>query len=265
MKKGERAPKTLKRLDDAIAAMVEPPYTIRQVFYQLISHYGHPKTENFCKQLGDAIGNAREDGIIPWEWIVDTSRPVLFPVLFENVDDWKKTCLDSLRFPIWEDNPPVVFIEKRALFGIIEPLLEEYRVTGVAITGYCSKTVLHDYQNSPIIYMGDYDADGWYISGAALKVCPNLKRIAILPDQIKKYKLPTRPQDTTSKKSKERIIRNERWVAEHGDRAVELDALPKSILLQLLRDELDSRIDPVYRKKALAKEQEIRVEMEEML
>jgi hypothetical protein len=235
---------TNQLIQDAISVLDEP-MTLRQLFYQLVSS-GYPKTEEFYHKLGRAIGIARDEGIISWDLIVDTSRTILEPIIFDDKEQWWSTCLYSLKFPIWKD-APVVFIEKRALMGIIEPVLKKYRVTGIAISGYCSKTILNNYRDCNIVYMGDWDADGVCISDAARKYCPNLDRIALNEDQIGKYNLPTRPQKKTSKRAGN-------W----GENAVELDALPKSILIDILECELESRIDPDYRSQVFAYEQQIK-------
>ena len=236
--------KTEQILRDAIEILDEP-MTLRQLFYQMVSH-GYEKSEAFYHSLSRIIGIARDDGLLDWDLIVDSSRLIQYPTVFDDYEDWKRACVSSLKFPIWRD-APVVFIEKRALLGVITPILKKYRVVGVAIGGYCSKTILNDYRDKEIIYLGDWDADGQCISNAVSKYCPNLERIALNEDQVKKYNLPLRPQKKTSTRAKN-------W----GDDAVELDALPKLILLKILENELESRIDPAYRSQVLAYEQEIK-------
>ena len=50
------------------------PMTLRQVFYQLVSKHIIKNTLGEYKKLSDYLVSARQDGLIPWDWIEDRTR-----------------------------------------------------------------------------------------------------------------------------------------------------------------------------------------------
>src|SRR5713226_4185610 len=48
--------------------------TLRQLFYQLVSHHGLPNTERSYKGLGNLVSKARLAGLLDWDAIEDRVR-----------------------------------------------------------------------------------------------------------------------------------------------------------------------------------------------
>jgi hypothetical protein len=63
-------------------------------------------------------------------------------------------------------------------------------------------------------------------------------RCALTPEQIERHALPRNPDAI-----KERDPRAREYVAQFGDLAVELDALPPAILEELVREAIESHVD----------------------
>lgn len=135
--------------------------------------------------------------------------------------------------------------------GVIYPVCDELGVPYVATRGFPSITLMYESaielaeRGKPayIYYFGDHDASGRAISanlegdlrshGAPVEV----RRIALEPAQIIDYDLPTRPGKKTDS-------RHKRFADEYGDHAVELDALPPDVLVQLVEACIRQHINP---------------------
>lgn len=107
--------------------------------------------------------------------------------------------------------------------------------------GYPSLTVIQDLSERVpkggrlvLLYLGDFDPSGEdifrHISEEAEKKFPNviLEKVALKKEDIKKYGLPPIPAKRTDP-------RYEKFERKHGNRAVELDALPPETLLEKVK------------------------------
>jgi hypothetical protein len=77
----------------------------------------------------------REDGLVPWDWIVDETRGVEdFSGADTVAEDWLRylpnACLDP-----WDGNLPFILTESRSLAGVLRPTCEELRVRLAATNG----------------------------------------------------------------------------------------------------------------------------------
>jgi hypothetical protein len=91
-----------------------------------------------------------------------------------------------------------------------------------------------------IFHLGDYDPSGHAAAdaiertfGETFDCSINFDRIAILPEQIERFNLPTRP-------TKQSDSRARRW---RGSECVELDSMPPSGLRSLVENAITSLID----------------------
>jgi hypothetical protein len=133
--------------------------------------------------------------------------------------------------------------------SVIRTITEEFGVTLLPAGGYSSMTFIYEGaeeiketgKEAFIYYFGDHD---YYGKEAARKVEEGLtlehragihfEWVAITEEQIRKYKLPTRPAKNATAKEKKH------W----GNKScVELDALPAPILRQLVRDCITQHIN----------------------
>ncbi len=76
-----RAAATLALADAAHEVLAGSSYamTLRQLFYALVSAAVIPKVEPAYARLKRVMRDLREDGAVPWDWLVDHTRLVFQP------------------------------------------------------------------------------------------------------------------------------------------------------------------------------------------
>lgn len=233
------------------------PMTVRQVFYQLVVAGLIEKTENeYMTAVVRLLTDMRVSGELPFSWIIDESRRRRVTRTYDSVSEavehcarhYRKSALDDARHYI------EIWVEKEALSGIVWEVASDYDVPVLASKGMPSITFVHStaeyinaewtYRNrsSYIYQFGDHDPTGAIIPVAIERrlreFCPDadftLERVALTPDQVTAYSLPTRPT---------KRVGNKHALAFDGD-SVELDALPSRVLKEMVREVIERHIDP---------------------
>src|SRR5207302_2928765 len=164
--------KSTKRIIHAAQEVLaeENPMTVRQLFYRLVSRRIIENSLKDYRKISTVMTGAREAGEIPFEWIVDRSRPVYTASVHadpvKSIERFAKHC----RVDPWEFQPSYVEVwtEKDAVIGSIEELTEELAVTVRACRGFASATwangvaELFNSIAKPIyiFYLGDHDPSG---------------------------------------------------------------------------------------------------------
>jgi len=245
--------KTVFLIDAARKVLEEShPMTLRQLFYQLVSRQVIENTENRYKSLSDHIVNARLEGRIPWSWIEDRLRVPRTVSMWDDLPDFGQTVMSSYRRNVWKDQPTLVecWCEKDALSGIFQDILEEYGVTLNVGRGYDGWTSIwraagryHDWKGSVVVlYFGDFDPSGEDMVRSleerlTIFPCdPEVIKCALTQEDVERYNLPPQPTKKTDSRAKA-------FIAEFGDMAVELDALPVNVLRDRIKSEVESRMD----------------------
>lgn len=231
------------------------PASVRAVCYRLfvaglIPDMGKSATNSVSKQLTWA----REQGFIPWEWIVDESREAENANRWQNTDAIIDAAVRGYRRDYWQDQPRRVEVwsEKGTVRGTLGPVLAEFGITFRVMHGYASATVINTVADESrssdkplvVLYVGDWDPSGLHMSevdlpdrleryGADL----TLKRIALTEDDIGSG-LPS--FDHESKEADPRY----QWFVRHiGTRCHELDAMPPPDLRERVRNWVTGLID----------------------
>ena len=238
-------------------ARSRPSDDVRQVFYQLVVRDVIEKTELAYKNtVIRLLTEMRMAGELSFDWIVDESRRTQETVTFDSVTDalndtaqfYRRSALreSSVYIEIWS--------EKEALSGIIWEAASDYDVPVVVSKGTPSLTQLWgSFENihraaqagkeSFLYQFGDHDPSGCLIpeviENRLNQFCqkhecypPVVERIALTPEQIGTYRLPTRPTKREG---------NNHAKGFKG-RSTELDALPPQVLRQLVRDCIEQHI-----------------------
>jgi hypothetical protein len=201
----------------------------------------------------------RMDGDIEFDWIVDQSRSRTGLRSFDTVSDaLDDTAKFYRRNAMRESDVYIeVWTEKEALSSIIWDAGGDYGVDIVVSKGMPSLTQLwntacfvkeayNDDKPSFIYQFGDHDPSGVLIPKTIKKrlneLCdrlkcpaPHIERIALTPEQIDEFNLPTRPTKRAGNKHAYKF---------EGD-SVELDALPAAELRKLVRECIERHISPV--------------------
>jgi hypothetical protein len=232
------------------------PMTVRQVYYQLVSRQVIENSRGQYQAVSSALVDARKDGSIPWEWIEDRLRRPRTVSMWDDLGDFAQTARKAYRRDVWPTQGRLVevWLEKDALSGIFESVLNRYGVTLNVGRGYDGWDSIHNAAERylqweravTILYFGDFDPSGEDMARSLrerlefFKTSPEIRKCALIQEDIELYKLPpnfTKPTDT----------RRAAFVARYGDQSVELDALPATIL----RDRLEAAVSELMDLQAL--------------
>jgi len=237
------------------------PCTIRQLFYLMVSGGYIQKLESeYSNVVIRLAGDMRETDELPWHWITDSTRWMRKPRTFSSLQDAVNDSARTYRRSLWDNQNIYVelWCEKLALLGVIGDTAEKWDVPLMISRGFSSKDfaysaaqqIVRADRPSYIYNVGDHDPSGlvaWQdvqnkITRYAAKLWSDrgesqwpitFERIAVTPEQIIEYDLPTRP---TKKAGNTHAARFE------GE-SVEADALPPNVLRQLVNDCIERHVD----------------------
>lgn len=270
-----KSKKSIELIDAAVEILSEiHPATVRAVCYRLFTAGLIPNmSKNSTNKVSTQLVWARENELIPWEWIVDETREAERANVWESIDEIIRTSVKGYRRNYWQDQPywVEVWSEKGTVRGTLAPVLEKYGITFRVMHGYGSATALHDIaeesaaSDKPLIvfYVGDYDCSGLHMSEIDI---PNridrydgeadIERIALTDDDVRGTRLPR--FDAVTKSSDPRY----KWfISQYGKHCWELDALSPVVLRQRVEDAIAGLIDTAAWDRALITE---KAEMESM-
>jgi len=255
-KKGRGRSQKSIDLIEAMAAIAEAaqPITGRGVGYKLFTSGLIPSMgRSDMQRVYRLLKEAREEGRIPWDWIVDEAREFERTPSWNNPEEFARAASRQYRLDFWKQQPVrcEVWSEKGTLRGVLAPVLDQYGVGFRVMHGFSSATVVHDiadYDDGRSLiglYVGDWDPSGLYMSERDL---PDrlekydgdhveVDRIALTRDQT--VGLPSFP--ATDKRKDPRY----KWFAQNfGDQCWEIDALDPNILRARVEEEIKSLIEP---------------------
>ena len=267
-----------KKTEDLILAAYDAladlnPMTLRQCYYQLVSRQIIENNETQYNRLGRVLTQARRDGVIPWEWLIDRTRIPHRVPMWDDTDDFVGSVLPQFRLDVWEtqENYVEVFVEKDALAGVFEPITRIYGVTLCVCRGYPSASFLYEaagrlrhYNNPVVLYWGDHDPSGMDMPRAIrdglgeFSCYPEMRRCALNAEDIAEHHLPHDP-------AKRSDTRSRKFIDKHGDCAVELDALPVDVLRARIKMEIEARLNLDELSALKAREGQERARMARML
>jgi hypothetical protein len=232
------------------------PASVRSVCYQLFNRgIISGMTTGETQKVSRLLVNARENGIIPWEWIVDETRDPERISSWSSLADYGDAVLRSYRRNFWDHQKDRVEVwsEKGTVRGVLAPILDEFAVTFSVKHGFDSATSVNAVaeqtagNDRPLValYIGDWDPSGLCMSEKDLPQRLNkyganvdLKRIALTFSDVYHGNLPSFPADTKSKDT-----RHQWFVKNYGNECWELDALPPPVLRERVRNAILSYID----------------------
>ena len=279
IKRTRRTRAEIEALDDALRKIVDQfrPVTVRQVFYQAVNRVLVPKSETKgYRVVQRRLVALRESGAIPYGSIVDGTRYVHGHRRYHDLDEFTTYAAGLYRKDYWSTSEVnvEVWLEKDALKGVLVPTVVNECGLGLHVTrGFASITYLQeaaeeielDGRPTYVYVLTDFDPSGVSI---AEKVEEELKtrapyseivveRLAVDRAQIDLWNLPTRP----TKASDTRAARFRRV---HGTDSVELDAIPPDELRNLVRNAIDSHMEPWRLRQFRMVEQEERKTLRSM-
>jgi len=227
---------------------VEPPMTVRQVYYALVSRGAVGKTEAAYDRVGTQLLRMRRCGVLPYEWIADSTRWMRKPATWTGLRAFMEHGQAAYRRAIWDTQAAYVEVwcEKDALAGVVSRVTARFDVPLMVTRGYPSESFVYAAAEvlkskvKPVFlyYLGDHDPSGRNIPENTQRKLRDFgahftfEVLAVLPWQIDAWNLQTRP---TKKKDPR--------AADFEGGSVELDAIPAGTLRKLVEDAIEQHLD----------------------
>jgi hypothetical protein len=258
-----------------VAAKAAQPITGRGVGYKLFSRGLILSMSNQdMARVYRLLRIAREQDIIPWPWIVDETRELEQCASWADPADFVRTVSRAYRRDFWNQQPVRVEVwsEKGTVRGVLAPVLDKYGVGFRVMHGFGSATALHDIADDDdgrpliILYVGDYDPSGMYMSEEDIPQRLDqyggnhvvVKRIALLRKHV--ASLLSFPAS-----DKKKDPRYKWFVQNFGQRCWELDAMDPNDLRALVEKAIKAQIEPVAWKRCAIVEKAERESMRTVL
>jgi hypothetical protein len=235
------------------AAESAQPITGRGIGYKLFTAGLIPAMDQSSMQrVYRLLKEARERGMIPWKWIVDETRSLERVASWDDPEEYIEAVHRSYKRDFWTQQPNRVEVwsEKGTVRGVLAPILDEYGVGFRVMHGFSGATTIYDVAQDRdgrqliVLYVGDYDPSGMYMSehdlpGRLEKYGGDhviLSRIALLREQLDD--LPSFPAS-----DKKKDTRYPWFVRNYGTRCWELDALDPNDLRALVEEAIKEEIE----------------------
>ena len=230
------------------------PITGRGIGYKLFTAGLIPSMQRKeMQRVYRLLKEAREQGHIPWEWIVDETRSLERVSTWANPEQYARTVACAYRRDFWNQQPlrVEVWSEKGTIRGVLGPVLDKYAVGFRVMHGFSGATTVHevaeddDGREVVALYVGDFDPSGLFMSEEDLPKRldkygghhTTVERIALTRDQVRD--LPSFPATDKHKDPRYRWFR-----ANHGDHCWELDAMDPNDLRDCVETAIVALIEP---------------------
>jgi hypothetical protein len=229
------------------------PITGRGVGYKLFTAGLIPSMKrNEMQRVYRLLKEAREQGKIPWDWIVDETRSLERTSTWDDPEQYARAVARSYRRDFWNQQPvrSEVWSEKGTVRGVLRPVLDEYAVGFRVMHGFSGATTVYeaaqddDGRDLIVLYVGDYDPSGMFMSEQDL---PNrlleygghhitLRRIALT-------RAHTRGLPSFPAADKKKDPRHNWFVKKFGQRCWELDAMDPGDLRDCVEAAIEEQIE----------------------
>jgi hypothetical protein len=259
IKRTRRSRAEIEALDGALIEIVEQfrPVTVRQVFYQAVNRGLVPKSETKgYRVVQRRLVALRESGEVPYGYVVDGTRYVHGHRRYNDLDEFTTYAAGLYRKDYWANSEVnvEVWLEKDALKGVLIPTVVNECGLGLHVTRrFASITYLQeaaeeidaDGRPTYVYVLTDFDPSGVVIAEKIEEELTEraplsditVERLAVNREQIERWNLPTRPTKTSDTRAR-------RFRQFHGTDSVELDAIPPDELRRLVKDAIDSHMEP---------------------
>jgi hypothetical protein len=253
-----RARKTIELADACYRILEEiQPASVRAVCYRL---FAAGLIDSMAKSNTNKVSRLltfeREEGTIPWGWIVDETREAERIPSWRDVAEFGDTVKRSYRRDYWTEQPKwiEVWSEKGTVRGTLAPVLDKYGVTFRVYHGHTSTTAIHQVAEETsestkmltVLYIGDWDPSGMHMSQIDIP-----RRIDKYKGDIELFRVAIAKGDTLpaagiphfSAHDKANDPRYRWFLNAYGERCHELDALNPVVLRQRIEAEILARLD----------------------
>lgn len=258
------------------------PMTLRQIHYQLVARTipGYANTQNKYKQLSDWLYDARVDGLIPWDSMIDRARQFLDYSGYINQHEYLNAKLLKTMYGYDRDLMQTqkerleVWTEKDALASVLGRFASDYCVSVEPCRGFGSGSQFHKVVNRHnektlrILYFGDHDPSGMWMSEMDIEqrlqekhgIDVRMERIGLNIGQVHEYGL-----DESWQTPKLSDSRSRWYIKNYGTKCWELDALSPPVLGELVRKAIEDRTDMDLFREEQEREKQDRSEIEDIV
>lgn len=225
--------------------------TVRQIYYQFVKNDWIQNTGKSYGVLQGLINDGRLAGLISWTAIEDRDRNLMGHRTYNSPAQALKELKATYKLDLWEGQSfrPEVWVEKKALEGVIGRICDELRVDFFACKGYNSQSeqwragqrfanYIRKGQRPIVFHLGDHDPSGIDMTrdnrDRLSMFCGYpviVQRIALNMNQIEELQPPPNPAKLTDSRATD-------YIAKFGDESWELDALDPQYISNLIRDAL---------------------------
>jgi hypothetical protein len=237
-----------EKLLEIVAVM--RPMTVRQVFYQATVRGIIEKSEHGYNKVQTDLTLLRRAGELPYDWLADNTRWQRKPTTFDSVAQALRNTARLYRKSLWTDADAYVevWLEKDPLAGVIYPITSIYDVPLMVARGYASLSFLHEAAEyisgidvpAYIYHLGDHDPSGINagekIEETLTELAPYadiyFERLAVTPNQIVAWNLPSRPTKKTDTRAKNF----------DSEFSVELDAIEPATLREIVQAAIERHL-----------------------
>jgi hypothetical protein len=240
----------IRRLREALLALLAEherdgalPTSGRFLFYELVARGIISKEKTGARRpdqdMTEALTQLRENGEIPWDWIVYETRNLESYIGSPTISEGVLDRLPYIRLDPWHGEAPLILTESRSLAGCLRPLVREYAIRTAPTNGQCGGFLHTDIAPTlrllaHVLYLGDLDLCGDDIEAHTRNVLEQevgeleWERLALTAEQVEQYNLP-------------RITKNDRRFKNGAGvhEAVETEALSQRLILEIVRNRLD--------------------------
>src|SRR5215510_1555533 len=177
------------------------PTNARFLFYELVQRGQLSKEKTGARRpdqnLHDALTDLREDGRIPWDWIVDETRSLDDYTGYPTVKQGVLSQLPYIGLDPWRGRAPMSLTESRSLAGVLRHIVVEYRTRIASTNGQCGGFLRTDIApalqpDDRVIYLGDLDLAGNQIEANTRRVLEReiggellWERLALTQEQVR--------------------------------------------------------------------------------
>lgn len=259
------ATKELRRIILEVLSEIDGPATVRQIYYLVSVRDGCAKDDAGYGRVQRQVLAMRREGLIPYGRIADNVRRRIHPMTYDGLTDALHHTAHFYRQAVWRDLPVhlEVWIEKDALAGVLSPVTQVYDIPLMVSRGYTSESfawaAAEEMRSAwsagkvpHVLYIGDHDPSGWHMAldleGKLRRFIGKIpgvfeghrlffERIAVSPEQIALWDLPTRPTKRTD-------ARTRAFEKEFGEGApsCEVDAIHPDTLRRLLTAAIEDHL-----------------------
>lgn len=256
LKRRRRSQSELDGLDERLIGILEGirPATVRQTYYQAVVHDLAEKDDSGYNLIQRRLLRLRRQHRIPYNWITDNVRTVYGFDRHPGLESFAQDVASLYRRDYWanSDVRVEIWIEADSLASTVTPVIFDWGLDLHVARGFSSETYLynagqairHDGRECFVYILSDFDPSGLVLAEKVAQgldkfsgdVPVHVERLALNPEQVTAYHLPTRPLKKNDSRAKA-------FLRQYGDRAAELDALSPNDLRRLVNEAISRHAD----------------------